>query len=255
MVAVDPIRALAERGPADERYWVFYDAVASRQLAAWLPPEPQRVLNLSGAATALPLQLTAAGHEVVHVAGASEALVPGAAAAVGPGRLLQVVADPRGLDWLAAGCVDRVVAEQRALSYCLATETTLAELARVLRPGGRLLLCVDSLVLGLARLADAGRWAELADVPAADVVLVPSKDGTITRCFWPEELRAVLDEAGFDVEWVRPRSVLSGAAVERALRADPDVLATLVETELALAEEREGESIGIHLLASAVRRA
>ncbi|MFL6137039.1 MAG: methyltransferase domain-containing protein [Frankiaceae bacterium] len=253
MVAVDPLRALADKGPADERYWVFYDAVATRQLAAWLPAQPQRVLNLSGDATALPLQMAAAGHEVVHVAGTPEGIVP-AASLAGPGRLMQVLADPRGLDWLADGCVDRVVAEQRALSYCLATETTLTELARVLQPGGRLLICVDSLVLGLARLADAGRWAELADVPAADVVLVPGTDGTITRCFWPEELRLVLDEAGFDVEWVRPRSVLSGAAVERALRADPSVLGTLVETELALAREREDESIGIHLLASAVRR-
>jgi SAM-dependent methyltransferase len=257
MVAVDPTRALADRGPTDERYWVFYDAVATRQLAAWLPPEPQRVLNLSGEATAFPVQMVAGGHEVIHVAGSPEALVPHGPAldgVTGPGRLLQVRADPRGLDWLADASVDRVVAEQRTLSYCLATETTLTELARVLRPGGRLLLCVDSLVLGLARLADAGRWAELADVPAADVVLVPGSDGTITRCFWPEELRAVLDEAGFDVEWVRPRSVLSGAAVERALRADPGVLATLVETEIALAQEREDESIGIHLLASAVRR-
>src|SRR5690349_18770086 len=121
MVAVDPIRALADNGPGGERYWVFYEAVARRQLATWLPAEPQRVLNLSGTATALPLQLTAAGHEVLHVAGGQEAIVT-AAAAVGTGRLLQVIADPRGLDWLADGCVDRVVAEQRALSYCLATE-------------------------------------------------------------------------------------------------------------------------------------
>lgn len=256
MVVVDPHRQLADRGPADERYWVFYDAVATRQLDAWLPDEPQRVLDLSGDATSFAVQMVAAGHEVVHVAPTVAGLVPAATAVdpAGPGRLLQVVTDPRGLEWLADASVDRVVAEQRALSYCLATEITLDEVARVLRPGGRLLLCVDSLVLGLARLADAGRWAELADVPSADVVLVPGADGTITRCFWPEELRGVLDEAGFDVDWVRPRSVLSGAAVERALRGDPSVLATLVDTEVALAQEREEESIGIHLLASAVRR-
>jgi SAM-dependent methyltransferase len=251
MVATDPQRALAEDGPTGDLYWAFYNAVATRQVAAWLPDEPVRVLDMSGDVTRFADLAAAAGHEVIHVAASSASPTPATAPG---GRLLQVIADGRRLDWLADASVDRVVAEQRALSYCLATEETLADLARVLRPGGRLLICVDSLVLGLARLADAGRWAELADVPAADVVLVPSEDGTITRCFWPEELREVLDGAGFDVEWVRPRSVLSGDAVERALRSDQGVLDTLVDTEVALAQEREGESIGIHLLASASRR-
>ncbi len=87
----------------------------------------------------------------------------------------------------------------------------------MLRPGGRLLLVVESLMLGLARLAEQGRWAELADAPSADVVLVPADDGTIRRCFWPEELRSLLADAGLEVEWVRPRSVLNPATVERAL--------------------------------------
>jgi hypothetical protein len=111
---------------------------------------------------------------------------------------------------------------------------------------------VDSLVTGLARLADQGRWAELADVPASDVVLVPGEDGTITRCFWPEELEGLLQDSGFEVEWVRPRSVLSPAAVERALAAGGDeALRTLVRTEVQLAEGRQGESTGLHLVASA----
>ena len=149
-----------------------------------------------------------------------------------------------------------MLAESSVLSTCLAAELTAEQLARVLRPGGRLLLAVDSLGLGLARLADQGRWAELADVPAADVVLVPDEDGSITRCFWPEELAALLTDAGLDVDWVRPRSVLSPATVERALeQGGRTALRTLVETEVALAEERQGEAIGLHLLASARRPA
>jgi hypothetical protein len=147
-----------------------------------------------------------------------------------------------------------VLAESRTLSMCLAAEVNAEDLLRVLRPGGRLLLVVESLLLGLARLAGQGRWAELADVPSADVVLVPAEDGTITRCFWPEELESLLSDAGFEVDWVRPRSVLAPAAVERALAEGRDVaLRTLVQTELALAKEREGESTGIHLVASARR--
>jgi putative intracellular protease/amidase len=236
--------------PEDSPYWLFYEEVAAAQVAEWLPPQPSRVLDLSGGLR-FAGQLTAAGHEVVHV------LPPGAPApeAEGPGRLLALVADTRFLNWLQPASVDLVLAESRALSLCLATEVTLEQLVRVLRPGGALLLDVESLMLGLARLAEQGRWAELADAPSADVVLVPGDDGALTRCFWPEELRALLEEAGLAVDWVRPRTVLSPATVERALsHGGAAALRTLVRTEVALAQEREGESTGLHLLASARKR-
>lgn len=206
--------------PPDSPYWLFYDEVAAAQVAEWLPAEPSRVLDVSGGGR-FACQVAAAGHSVVQVADEP---------------------DP----------VDLVLAESRALSMSLATEVTLDQLVRVLRPGGRLLLVVESLLLGLARLAEQGRWAELADAPSADVVLVPGDDGTMTRCFWPEDLRSLLVDAGLEVEWVRPRTVLTPATVERALSSGgAAALRTLVRTELALAAEREGESTGLHLVASA----
>lgn len=243
--------------PPDSPYWQFYERVAAAQLAEWLPHEPSRVLDLSGPGRSD--QLLAAGHTVVSV-GLDR--VPRRLGGLGPeldlqpdGSLLPVVADPRRLSWLQSACLDAVVAESRALSMCLAAEVTVADLHRVLRPGGRLLLSVDSLASGLARLAEQGRWAELADVPSADLVLVPESDGTVVRCFWPEELAALLSDAGFDVEWVRPRSVLSPGVVERALAAGGEnALRLLVRTECALAVERDGEACGLHLVASAVRR-
>ncbi|MCW2680605.1 MAG: hypothetical protein JWM62_2006 [Frankiales bacterium] len=232
--------------PPDSPYWLFYDEVAAAQLAQWLPPTPARVLDVSGGQR-FAGQMAAAGHEVVHVMAASDPLPT----AVG-GRLLPVVADSRSLDWLQPGCVDLVLAESQALSLCLATEVTVEQLARVLRPGGRLLLVVESLMLGLARLAEQGRWAELADAPAADVVLVPRDDGSLTRCFWPEDLAALLSAAGLEVEWVRTRTVLSPATVERALsQGGSAALATLVQTEVKLAEDRDGGSTGMYLVASA----
>jgi SAM-dependent methyltransferase len=229
----------------DSPYWDFYEQVAAAQVAAWLPERPVRVLDLSGRRT-FAAQLVDLGHDVVHVSGHNPA--PDA------GRLTTVQADASALPWLRDASVDAVLAESRMLSMCLAAEVTVEELLRVLKPGGRLLLVVESLLLGLARLADQGRWAELADVPSADVVLVPDSDGVITRCFWPEELRALLSDVGFEVDWVRPRSVLAPAAVERAMaKGGEGALKTLVRTELALAKDREGESTGIHLIASASR--
>lgn len=229
--------------PPDSPYWLFYDEVAAAQVAEWLPAEPCRVLDVSGGRR-FAGQVAAAGHSVVHVLADAMPVAP-------TGRLLPVVADTRSLDWLQAGSVDLVLAESRALSMCLATEVTLERLVRVLRPGGRLLLVVESLLLGLARLAEQGRWAELADAPSADVVLVPAEDGSLTRCFWPEELTSLLVDAGLEVEWVRPRTVLTPATIERALGSDAAALRTLVRTEMALAAEREGESTGLHLAASA----
>ncbi|MBC7374255.1 MAG: methyltransferase domain-containing protein [Frankiales bacterium] len=232
----------------DSPYWSFYARVASAQLSEWLPETPARVLDLSGC-SAFSGQLLAAGHEVVHAAAGLRSQPDPPAHA---DRLLTVVADSRSLGWLADASVDVVLAESRMLSTCLATEVTVEHLVRVLRPGGRLLLVVDSLALGLARLADQGRWAELADVPSADVVLVPGEDGTITRCFWPEELHDLLVGAGLTVDWVRARSVLAVTTVERALQQGGEAaLATLVKTELALTADRQGESTGLHLVASA----
>ncbi len=233
--------------PRHPGYWQFYDAVAERQVREWLPTEAGVVLDLSGGGARYAQLAAAAGHRVLHLCDSPDPTLA-------EGGVQPVAADAFSLRWLRDGSIDAIVAESGALSEHLAAEHTFAELHRVLRPGGRLFLCVDSLVLGLARLAEQGRWAELADVPSADVVLVPNEDGSISRCFWPEELQAVLTDFGYDVEWVRPRSVLSQDAVSRALTQNPGTLGTLVDTELALAKEREGESTGIHLVAAARRR-
>ncbi|WP_322762482.1 methyltransferase domain-containing protein [Frankia sp. Cr2] len=251
---------------SDDPYWAFYEDVAATQLASWLPTTQIRVLDVSGPRTRFARQMVAGGHDVVRVVPSANGLAPSYPGVVdmrsretlgdptpGQGRFLHVAGDSRSLDWFAPASFDAVLAEGRALSFCLATETTLEEIYRMLRPGGRLLLCVDSLLLGLARLAEQHRWAELSDVPRADVVLVPAEDGSITRCFWPEELHALLTSAGLDVDWIRPRTVLSAEAVTRAVASDVSCFPTLVRTEVELSAEREGESIGIHLVASARR--
>jgi len=236
-------------------YWRFQRGVAKAQLAAWLPAERRLLVDISGPSSGSPAQAAASGHTVVRV-------LPGARAEgsrrVRPasGRITRVVAEPGSLAFLANGCVDGVIAEDGALSRLLMAEDLAAEIARVLRPGGELLACVDSLVLGLAILAEQHQWAHLADVPHAEVMLVPWPDGTITRCFGAGQLADLLTEAGLEVRWIRPRTVLSPSMVDHVLRREPGALARLVEAELRAGLDRPAgaspdESFGISLLAAA----
>jgi hypothetical protein len=177
----------------------------------------------------------------------------------GPGRVLPVLAEPGSLAFLADGCADGVIADEGALSRHLMTEDLAAEISRVLRPGGELLACVDSLVLGMAILAEQHHWAHLIDLPHSEVVLIPWPDGTITRCFGAAQLKDLLTEAGLEVSWIRPRTVLSPSMVDHVLRQEPGAIARLVRAEMQAGDDRSAssgqeESFGIRLLAAARKK-
>ena len=120
------------------------------------------------------------------------------------------------------------------LSRHLVTEDVVAEIARVAAAAAAgVLLSVDSLVLGMAMLAEQNYWAHLSDVPRSEVVLVPWPDGTITRCFGVEQLRELLtdvrpggrvDPAAYGAvpldRRARPRREPAGPPPARTRRAD-----------------------------------
>jgi SAM-dependent methyltransferase len=260
-------------------YWRFQRAVVAAQLQAWLPPRGRILVDISGPQSSVASQAAAAGYAVLQVMprwpgpaerpaglemprtltvrGVHRRRVPA-------GRLVRVVADSANLAFLADGSVDGVIADDGALSRHLMAEDVAAEIARVLRPGGQVLACVDSLVLGMSILAEQHHWAELTDLPQAEVVLVPWPDGRITRCFGPDQLVDLLTEAGLEVSWIRPRTVLSPSMVDHVLRKDPSAIMRLVRAELAAGAGESGpagnghgaghggdESFGIYLLAAA----
>ncbi len=258
-------------------YWRFQRAVAAAQLQAWLPTRGRILLDISGPQASVATQAAASGYRVIRVVPALPAtLADEAGPAAGgfapsrrsarsgdrgdsggsPPRASTVVADPVRLSFLADGSVDGVTAEDGALSAHLMAEDIAAEISRVLRPGGQLLACVDSLVLGMSILAEQHHWAELTDLPQAEVVLIPWPDGRITRCFGPEQLRDLLTEAGLEVSWIRPRTVLSPSMVDHVLRREPGAITRLVRAELAAGREEApatggSGSFGMYLLAAA----
>jgi Methyltransferase domain len=257
-------------------YWRFYRAVAAAQLAAWLKdavPDGALIVDVSGPHLPCAAQAAAAGHTVVRAAPpvsfAQESLTaaarpprpprPPLAAADGSrlralktrssrGSITTVQADLAALPFIDDRSVGGVIADDRSLSRHLFTEQVISEIARVLRPGGSLIACFDSLVLGMAILAEQRHWAELTDLPSAEVVLVPWPDGTFTRCFGIEQLRELFAEAGLEIGWIRPRTVLSPTAVEHVLGRNGSALTHLVRAELAAHPD---ESVGIHLIVNA----
>jgi hypothetical protein len=259
--AASPLAALAPGSLAG--YWRFQRAVARAQLAAWLPAASRLLVDISGPDASASAQAVDRGHTVIRVLAAAPAAAPAPAAPhrarpgrAGPGTIVPVMADPVSLAFLTDGCADGVIAEDGALSRQLMTEDLAAGIARVLRPGGRLLASVDSLVFGMAMLAEQRRWAHLTDLVHAEVVLIPWPDGTITRCFGVSQFTELLTEAGLEVSWVRPRTVLSPSMVDHVLRRDPSAITRLVRAELAACQDRAGglipaESFGISLVAAA----
>ena len=230
-------------------YWQFHEAVTRAQVTEWLPSGRHLLVDVSGPRAPGAELAARAGHTVLRVLRpVLAALAPGVAPPRPGPRIIPVVADSSRLTFLADGCADGVMADDRALSVHLAAEMMIAEIARVLRPAGRVIACVDSLVLGMAVLADQHHWAHLVDLPHAEVVLVPWPDGTITRCFGPDQARELFTGAGLRVNWIRSRTVFSESVVTHWLRRDPGGLAKLVRAELAA---RSDESLGAQLVISA----
>ena len=229
-------------------YWQFREAVTRAQLTEWLPTGRHLLVDVSGPRAPAAELAAKAGHTVLRVVDGARPERPPFPGSAGPGRIVPVIADSSRLTFLGDGCADGVIADDRALSVHLAAEAVIAEIARVLRPAGRVIACVDSLVLGMAVLADQHHWAHLVDLPHAEVVLVPWPDGMITRCYGPDQARELFTGAGLRVNWIRSRTVFSESMVTHLLRRDPGGLAKLVRAELAA---RSDESLGAQLVISA----
>lgn len=253
--------ALAGPDPASA-YWRFHSAVRRAQFVAWLPSGQRTLIDVSGPRTDCATIAAVAGHSVIRVVdkpgdpapppAANGKHYPGRAGGPHPiGRMAMVTGEAASLDFLPDGRADGVIAADRALSTHVAAESMVAEIARVLRPGGRVFACVDSLVLGMALLADQHHWPHLVDLPKAEVVLVPWPDGSITRCYSRDLLHELFTGAGLAVDWIRPLTALSPSMVDYALRRDPGSMRNLVRAELRTDPD---DSHGAQLMISARKR-
>src|SRR5690606_39807506 len=121
-----------------------------------------------------------------------------------------------------------VIGEERVHAFELMAESVVEDVGRVPGPGGRALVCVDSLVLGMAILAEQSYWAHLCQT--TDVMLVPWPDGSITRCFSSAQLRELITSTGLAGEAIRPRTALSPSMIDPVRRSGSGALQRLART-------------------------
>src|SRR5437764_3847327 len=128
-------------------YWQFHEAVTRAQLTEWLPTGRLLLVDVSGPRAPAAELAAKAGHTVVRVLdGARQGRPP---KSVGPGRIIQVIADSSRLEFLGDGCADGVIADDRALSVHLAPEEIINEIHRVLPPAARVLRRCDQRAPGM----------------------------------------------------------------------------------------------------------
>jgi SAM-dependent methyltransferase len=175
-----------------------------------------------------------------------------------------IAADIADLGVLASDSFDVVVCYGGPLSYLLdQAHAGVAELARVLRPGGRLVASVMSLIGGTTAglplvVEDLRRFGPEAVSRVVETGILPAEmSGHLAmRMYRPRELRRLLESHGFEVLGMRA-SGLGWERIHPETRASlaPEERPLVLAWEVALASDEDAAGMGDHILVEAVKAA
>lgn len=133
-----------------------------------------------------------------------------------------------------------------------------AEAARVLKPGGRLLIGVKNAVF--ERLFSGDRFAtvDVTDVESGELIFTETKAGPQFTAPWnsfgPDDLSRLAALSGLHLVHLRGNNPLA-AWLADAVLADPGIRGTIQRLENALSDVPPFNYLGYHLLAEAVKPA
>ncbi len=242
----------------DTPYWRFYREVSWRHLKKFLPSRrPAWALDLGCGPGWFGLRLLKAGFHVTFL-DLSRSMLDEARARVEalrrPEEAEFVKADMQDLGALESGRYAFATAQGDTLGFCARPRGALAELARVMAPGGKIVLSVDHRAAaarayvsrrdldGLARFLRTGRTEWLSS---------RKKERFPVHMFEPAELRKALQEAGFTVLDLVGKTVLFQREDKLLLEEVP--LGTLASLEEKV-QGREGWlGLASHLQVAAER--
>lgn len=130
------------------------------------------------------------------------------------------------------------------------------EVARVLRPGGRLLIGVKNSVFERMFRGDRFAAVDITDVEAEELIFTNTRSGENMVAPWhsfsPDELTALSAVAGLSLVHLRGNSPIS-AWLADAVLADTAVRSVVRRMEAALADIPPFSHLGNHLLAEVVK--
>ncbi|WP_414941767.1 class I SAM-dependent methyltransferase [Amycolatopsis sp. cmx-11-51] len=135
-------------------------------------------------------------------------------------------------------------------------QSVFSEVARVLKPGGRMLLCVKNGVF--ERMFSGDRFAEVdvTDVENKELVFTQTQAGEELRAPWfsftPDELTLLFARAGMSVTHLKGNSPISVWLSEQAL-ADKGIRSVVQTLEATLSDVPPFNHLGYHLLIEAAK--
>ncbi len=222
---------------------------------------PARILDVGGGTGRLALPLAALGHSVTVVEPGLAALADAAAAIAAHGAGSPVAAPialmhggAYDLSTLADGSFDAALAVE-VLCYLEQPERALAEIERVVRPGGVVALSVEAWPGGLL----AARDVPSGEIERALATRVLHRPGDLfVRYYGASELETLERAAGLDdVTVAGHHFVLEGplgAALDGLDISDPAAVATILDLEERLSADVSCGALARAVLAIGVRR-
>lgn len=135
-------------------------------------------------------------------------------------------------------------------------QSVFSEVARVLKPGGRMLLCVKNGVF--ERMFSGDRFAEVdvTDVENKELVFTQTRDGREFRAPWfsftPDELALLFTRAGMSVTHLKGNSPISVWLAEQVL-ADKGLRSVVQALEANLSDVPPFNHLGYHLMIEAAK--
>jgi ubiquinone/menaquinone biosynthesis C-methylase UbiE len=133
-----------------------------------------------------------------------------------------------------------------------------AEIARVLRPGGRVLTGVKNSAFEQITRADRFATVDITDVGNKTLVFTGTRDGDDRVAPWfsfsPDDLEELFSEAGLRPVNLRGNCVIAAWVADQIL-ADPSIYSVVETLETVLNETSPFNRLGYYILAEAVKPA